>query len=361
MNHNIQNRLQFAILQMVLISLLLLLSLVTYTDAQQKIIKWRGQRDFGAVVAPYGPFEAGYTDYHGTVQEWLNVLTKATNGQLKIDIADANSIYPSSEGLSAVGKGVVDIAITYGGYYMGKLPVAGIPSTLPLAWRNIEEEYECFYKYGLYKLISDAFAAMNVKWFPLHADSIAGLGANTPLHKPADVKGKKFRAVGLQADYIKMLGGIPVSIPLPEVYTGLKLKTVDGAVVGAVYLQTGSFQEVLKHFVYEPKITMACSDMLINMDSYKALPNSIQDFMETYNRYIIYAASTRFNRQNYWVLRHASQKYGVELTTWSENDIKILTQKVAKEIWPKVAAQSPLSAKAIDIIKQQKKEFLELE
>lgn len=356
-----KNRLFCLLIFFPLIAALLVLSHVSIASAQpaQKgtIIKWRGQETFPTKLPPYGPFAAGQVGVHAITREWTEWLKKATGGRLVIEWAEPGAIFPPFEADLAVGKGAVQIAVSFGAYYTGRIPEADVETGLVFAWPNVEAEYDCLYNYGLYAEIKKVYAERNINWFPMHSDAIVGIGTTFPAPNPEAIKGKKIRAVGLWGDYIAMLGGSPVPVPWGEIYMGLKLRTIDGWTGGSGTLEELKLKEIAKGFVYSPRIANATLNILINMDAFKALPKDIQELMERDLRYITYASSHKWHQQCTWVLADAKEKYGLELFAWSPADVRKVTQMAVDTLFPKVAAKSPRVAKLVEIVKKQMRDY----
>jgi TRAP-type mannitol/chloroaromatic compound transport system substrate-binding protein len=339
-----------------LLSLVFLLGPATQTVAQT-VIKWKGQETFPTKLPAYGPFPAGQTGVHAIARGWTEWIKQATNGRLIIDWAEPGAIYPPFEADRAVGRGAVQIGVSFGAYYTGRIPEADVETGLVFAWPNAAAEYECMYNYGLYSELKKVYAERNINWFPSPTDAIVAIGTTFPAPTPESIKGKKFRAVGIWGDYIAMLGGSPVPLPWGEIYMGLKLGTIDGWVAGSATLEELKLKEVAKGIVYHPRITNAPVNILINMDAFKALPKDIQDLLENNLRYVTQAMSTRWQQQCTWVIADAKEKYGVVPYAWSAEDVNKVTQKAVDTLYPKVAAKSARCAKLVDIVKKQMKDY----
>jgi len=325
--------------------------------AAPKVINWKGQETFPTGLPPYGPFGPGEAGVHAQTREWTEWLNRATEGRLVIDWAEPGSIYPAFEADTSVGKGVVQIAVSYGGYYTGRIPEADIETGLVFAWPTVAAEYDCLYNYGLYDALKEVYAESNIEWFPFHTDAIIGIGTTFPAPNPESIKGKKIRAVGLWGDYIAMLGGSPVPIPWGEMYMALKLGTIDGWTAGSATLEENKLKEVATGYVYSPKIADAPVNILINMDAFKALPEDIQQLLLKDHRYVSYAMSQKWQQQCVWCLAAAEEEYGMELYAWSPEDVARVTQQAVETIYPKVIAKSPRCAEMVDMIKQQMRDY----
>jgi len=321
------------------------------------VIKWKGQETFPTKLPPYGPFGPGQAGVHAITRELTEWLKRSTGGRLVIDWAEPAAIFPPFEADMAIGKGVVQIAVSYGGYYTGRIPEADIETGLVFAWPTVAAEYDCLYNYGLYAELKKVYAERNINWYPMPTDAIVGIGTLFPAPNPDAIKGKKIRAVGLWGDYVAMLGGSPVPIPWGEIYMGLKLGTIDGWTAGSATLEELKLKEVAKGIVYSPRIANAPVNILINMDAFKALPKDIQELMENDIRYITYALSHKWHQQCTWVIADAKEKYGLVPYAWSDEDVKKVTEKAVETLYPKVAAKSPRCAKLVEIVKKQMKAY----
>ncbi|MBA7671380.1 hypothetical protein ES703_79537 [subsurface metagenome] len=57
--------------------------------------------------------------------------------------------------------------------------------------------------------------------------------------------------------------------------------------------------------------------------------------------------------QQGYAIGKAVEEYDLKLWTWSEEDIAKLRKGCIEEIWPEFAAETPVCAQIVDIIKQQ--------
>jgi TRAP-type C4-dicarboxylate transport system substrate-binding protein len=343
------------ILSAVVVISILLLPLAQVRAAE--VIHWTGQSDLALNEAPFGPFKLGYVGSAGPNRVLNDWLTKATKGRLVIDWADVGAISPPSETLDLVTRGVVQIAHTTGPFHSGKVPEADIACGLILAHPNGWNHWDCLYNYGLYEELKKVYARRNINIFILFQDSIVNLGATFPLDKPEAIKGKKIRALGQYGDFIAALGGVPVALPLAEVYMGLKLGTVDGFVSGMAMLASAKFQEVTKYAVSSPTLSPWTDMIIINMNAFKALPKDLQEIFERDLPYVGFTSAWAFHMQCEWVIANAAKQYRVKFYTWAPEDMKRVTELVVEKVWPKIAAKTPECAKMVEIIKKQLRDY----
>ena len=171
------------------------------------------------------------------------------------------------------------------------------------------------------------------------------------------VKGKKIRAIGMWADYIRVLGGSPVSLNWGEMYMAMKLGTIDGIVAGSAIFEELKIKEVAKGYVFSPVISKAVANLIINMDAFKALPEDLQALLQRDTPYITYALSSNWFNQCTWCLKNAAEEYGISMHAWSPEDISKITKRVVEEIYPKISGRSKASAELMEIVKKQMRDY----
>lgn len=327
------------------------------TTPAAQVIKWRGQSSFISPANPYGPYtvdEIGVPILSRTFTKWLNA---ASGGRVSIDWSEPAALFPVADTDTNIGNGVADIALSYGGYYSSRMPEGDIETGGIFYWDDEAQAYEAMYKYGLFEILQQAYAEKNMVYLPAHCDAILGVAASFDLSTPDAIKGKKFRAVGAQGDFIQALGGSAVALPPAEIYMALKLGTVEGTCMGSGDLEAMKLKEVLKSFVIKPRINSAFCNLLINMDSFKGLPQDIQTMIQRDSRYVMYAASVLWHNQNVWALKNAEKEYGLKLVTWSTADQNKVNKIVVEQIYPKFAGKNARCKQMMDIIINQMKAY----
>ena len=323
----------------------------------QTVIKWRGQTCFPSTVAPFGPFKQGETGLFASVKQWTEWLSKRTNGRLVIDWAEPGAIVPIVEADKAVAQGTIQISYGLNSYYAGRIPETDIETGGIFFWEDETQCYECLHKYGLFKLLQKTYAKHGLYWLPFHVDAMVGIGAMSPAPTPESVKGKKLRTVGIWGEYVKMLGGAPVSVPWGDVYMAAKLGTIDGWLGGIAMLEELKLKEVAKSVVVSPAPNNALCAIMINPAAYKKLPKDIQEILQNEAPHWSYFCATHWHNQCLWVMHNAQKQYGAKIYHWSVEDTDKLTKMAVDVIYPKLAAKTADCAEMVKIIKQQMKDY----
>ncbi len=328
---------------------------ISSTSAQT--IHWNRWQDNYAV----GPALYGYkhTGAGGYTVEWVNWVKDATNGRLLIKRSDPGLLVPPAEALRATGSGVIDgVGQAYGGMWVGTVPEADIEQGLPMAWPDMSDVSYAYYRMGFLEEIRKVYAERNVYVIgPCSMNLLSyNIGTTFPINSPGDLKGKKIRASGIYAEYVRAYGGSPVSIPASDVYMALKLGTIDGAFFGVGALEDFKMKEVFKYFVVSPSLNSITNLFLVNMDAWKKLPQDIQYILNTYSRYPFEAFGNDMRKQEQLILADAVKNYGLKAVTWSEAD-QAKSRETCVKLWASVAAKSPRCAKLVEMVTAQAKLF----
>jgi TRAP-type C4-dicarboxylate transport system substrate-binding protein len=242
----------------------------TFAASTPKVIEWRMQ--------------SIYPDSDSTkpciADVIVNRLNKKLAGRLHITFYSAGQIVPEETMFSALGKGVFEAALTAPTWSLGVLYDGLVAFGLPMAWEGDKEAMDFFYKFGFIDYARKLFKEHNVYYAsPAPAGAVLLVG-NFAFVKPEDIKGKKIWCIGPIASLMKKLGAIPVTFPVAEVYTAMKLGTVDGCVTGVGEIEGFGLKEISKYYTLPPIMDPIMCCWLINLDAWNALPVDIQETIE---------------------------------------------------------------------------------
>lgn len=347
----------------VVVSLFVVLALLmtpTTSPAQARkagVIQWKGQSCFASTTAPYGPYGPKQTGVMGGCLMWTEWLKKASGGRLLIDWAEPGAIVANGEVDTAVSKNVVQIAYTFAAYYGGRVPEADIETGGVFLWEDVDQFFECLYKYGFYQAMQKVYDKYNIKYIPFPTNAIQGAGTTFPASNPQSFKGKKIRALGMWGDYVIMMGGSPVPLPWGEIYMGMKLGTIDGWCGGSAALEELKLKEVTTGYIHSPSMSLANANLLINKDAFNALPPDLQAILDRDAAYVAYCYASNWRNQCNWVLKHSVEKYGIKTYAWSQEDVNRIIQQSFQEVYPRIAKKSKGCEELIEIVKKQMRDY----
>jgi TRAP-type transport system periplasmic protein len=196
-------------------------------------------------------------------------VEKNSGGTLKIQVYHGMALGGKPADLiSQAATGVVDISYTLPGYHAGRFPILeGLE--LPFLFSNAEHTsraaWDWVEKHAYREFTDFKFLSVNA------IDSSLVHTTRTPVRRLEDMKGLKIRVTGR---YIGMtvaaLGGVPVQMPLPDVYDAMAKGQVQGTIINWFITVPFKLAEVFK---YTTEIPVANSLLLIvmNNDTWKGL------------------------------------------------------------------------------------------
>lgn len=318
-------------------------------QVKPKVINWTMQTSY-----PPAPWTE---DAGGFAELFSDFMKKVTNGRLMIKVIPIGGLVKVPDVLTAVSKGTLDAAgLHYAGFHTGVMPEANIEVGLPYAWQDNREALDAYLNYGLLEKFRKIYAERNIFWTPSFLGCNYALNTNFPISSPYDLKGKKIRALGPYADWIKKFGGAPTVIPVSEVYMALKLGTIDGTINSGTLLTTAKLEEVVKYSVISPNFNTIVCNCYINMDSLKALPDDIRTLVENATLFVLTTTSLAGNVGEEKSYRRAVEKYGLKLVTF-EGKNREIAMSAGFALWDQMAEKSPRCAELVSIVKKQMKDY----
>ncbi len=266
--------------------------------------------------------------------KWLSEGVKElTKGQLIIDIIGGPEAIPGDDQPSAVRSGVVDLVLTPPDESL-------IPETITmiLSPQTPSEERES----GYYDLLAEVYKKQNVVYLGRAAidNEFLIMLTKKRVETPKDLAGLKFRASGTTIPLIKALGAVPVSVPLPDVFTAMERGVVDATISVSTAFKTWGLAPVVKYTLNHPLYGQNLT-ILVNLDSWNKLSKDMQkamidvmariereDLVELYEKRAEEAFQAGFDE-------------GMQLIEFSPSDAKWLVDLAHRVMWEEVNKKSP--------------------
>lgn len=165
-------------------------------------------------------------------QDYVNKVNSMSGGSLKIDLLAVNSVVKTAEMQTAVHKGVLDGAHLVPAYWYSKSAAASLFGTGP-CWGWNANQLLGWIKYGggseLYYELMDALKLDLVGFFnsPMPAQPLGWFKEH--ITSSEQMKGLKYRTVGLAADVLQEMGMSVVQLPGGEIQPAMKSGLIDAA------------------------------------------------------------------------------------------------------------------------------------
>ncbi|TXI27997.1 MAG: TRAP transporter substrate-binding protein [Ottowia sp.] len=293
--------------------------------------------------------------FHEYAQDFAKKVNDMAGARLKIEVLPAGAVVPAFQLLEAVSKGTLDgghgvIAYHYGKNsalaLWGSGPAFGMDPNMVLAWHN----------YGGGKaLVEEIYKSLNMDvvtylYGPMPTQPLGWF--KKPVAKAADMKGLKFRTVGLAVDVFTDMGVAVNPLPGGEIVPALDRGLIDAAEFNnASSDRVVGFADVAKNCMLQSFHQSAEQfEILFNGPKYRALPQELRSIVD----YAVQAASADMswkaidrNSKDYIELKKAGVKFyktpdailRAQLASWDKT--------VAKK-----SAENPLFKKVLDSQRQ---------
>src|SRR5215213_131805 len=170
--------------------------------------------------------------FHEYALDYAKKVNDMTGGDLKIEVLPANAVVPAFGLLDAVSKGTLDGGHGVLVYHYGKQnalalwgsgPAFGMDANMLLSWHKCGGGKELLAK------LYDSIGA-NVVSFPYGPMPTQPLGwFKRPVTKVDDLKGLKFRTVGISIDVFQGLGAAVNALPGGEIVSAMDRGLLDAA------------------------------------------------------------------------------------------------------------------------------------
>ena len=290
--------------------------------------------------------------FHEYANDFAKKVNDMAGSRLKIEVLPAGAVVPAFQLLEAVAKGTLDGGHGVVAYHYGKNsalalwgsgPAFGMDPNMVLAWH---------YYGGGEALLVEIYKSLNldVKSFLYGPMPTQPLGwFKKPIARVEDLKGLKYRTVGLAVDVFTELGAAVNPLPGGEIVPALDRGLIDAAEFNnASSDRVLGFADVAKNCMLQSFHQSGEQfEILFNKGKYDALPAELKHIID----YAVQAASADMSWK---AIQRNSQDY-IELKTKDKvNFFKtpdaILRAQLAA--WDKVttakAAESPIFKKVMD-------------
>ena len=170
--------------------------------------------------------------FHEYATDFANKVNGMSGGRLKIEVLPAGAVVKAFDLLDAVSKGTLDGGHGVVAYWYGKNsavalwgsgPAYGMDPNMVLAWHNYG---------GGRQMLDDIYKSLNLDvqsflYGPMPTQPFGWF--KKPVTKVEDVKGMKFRTVGLAVDIYKDMGVAVNPLPGGEIVPAIDRGLIDGA------------------------------------------------------------------------------------------------------------------------------------
>ncbi|MFN4329919.1 MAG: TRAP transporter substrate-binding protein [Limnobacter sp.] len=223
--------------------------------------------------------------FHEYANDFAKKVNEMSGGKLKIEVLPAGSVVKAFDLLDAVSKGTLDGGHGVVAYWYGKNPAValwgsgpafGMDANMVLAWHNHG---------GGAQLLDEIYAGLNMDvesflYGPMPTQPLGWF--KKPVKGPQDLKGLKYRTVGLAVDVFTKMGVAVNALPGGEI-----VPAMDRGLLDAAEFNNASSDRILG-FPDVSKVCMLQSfhqpseqfEILFNKKKYAALPTELKSIIK---------------------------------------------------------------------------------
>lgn len=314
-----------------------------WAAAQPRPITWKVQSTWPTASPP-----------HISFLELAKKVEEMSGGRLKWEVLAAGAVVPAFEVLDAVHRGVLDGGHGVPAYWIGKHEASSLFGTSPGfgmdSWDNLAWMY-----YGggleLYHELLQKELKLNVVSFPTSPLPSQAFGwfKREPIKSAAELRGLKYRTVGLAADLYKEMGAALTIMPIGEVIPAIERGVLDAAEICCPSVdKILGFPAVLKAYMVKSLHQPAeFLELIVSKSKWDDLPRDLKAIV----RYAVMAEAADFFmrdlKMNMHDLEEMVSRMGVKV---SETPPAIL--KAQLEAWDRVLERkgkaNPFFAKVLE-------------
>jgi TRAP-type mannitol/chloroaromatic compound transport system substrate-binding protein len=289
--------------------------------------------------------------FHEYANDFAKKVNDMAGGRLKIEVLPSGSVVPAFQLLDAVNKGTLDGGHGVLAYHYGKSnalalwgsgPAFGMDPNMVLAWH---------YYGGGKALLEEIYKSLNIDvvsfvYGPMPTQPLGWF--KKPIAKVEDLKGLKYRTVGLAVDVFTELGAAVNPLPGGEIVPALDRGLIDAAEFNnASSDRVLGFADVVKNCMLQSFHQSGEQfEILFNKAKYDALPAELKSVID----YAVQASSADMswkaierNSHDYIELKKAGVKF------YKTPDAILRAQL---DVWDKVIAkksgENPAFKKVLD-------------
>lgn len=218
-------------------------------------------------------------------QDYVDRVNKMSGGSLKIDLLGVGAVVKTAEMQTAVHKGVLDGAHLVTAYWYSKSPVASLFGTGPCFGWSANELMGWIQHGGgkaLYNELMETLRLDIVGFFsgPMPAQPLGWFKEH--ITDSAQMKGLKYRTVGLAANVLQEMGMSVVQLPGGEIQPAMKSGLIDAAEFNNPTSDKDfGMQDVSKHYhLASFHQSQECFEIIFNKKLFNNLPDEAKAILE---------------------------------------------------------------------------------
>ena len=223
----------------------------------------------------YSWFAPNTEPHYKVVQYFMKEVETRTDGRVKISYYPGGSLVSAGQAYDAVLKGISDIDFPVLAYTPARFPISfawNLPLGIKSSAAGTQMMNESFLKFQPKEFDG-------VKVFHIWSSPPCHLQVKEKYGSLKDIAGKKIRSTGISAEFVRALGGTPVSMPQGGTYEALQKGVVSGTLSSSNTLIVFRLGELL-NYEYQISAFVVPFAFIMNQKKWDNLPTDIQQIFE---------------------------------------------------------------------------------
>lgn len=225
-------------------------------------------------VGHIAPDDHSYTK---GIEAFAEAVEEESDGRVRFEIFGNGQLGGEREIIEQVQLGSLDMTVATGGVLGSFVPEMSVLE-MPFLFNDVEHAYQAL-DGDIGEELMQKIDEAGFKTLGIWENGMRHIINNKhPVHSPDDMKDLKIRTVenDLYLETYQALGADPTPIAFPEVYTSLQQGVIDGQDNSYGVMVTTKMYEVQNHLT-ENMVYYASAPVLMNVDTFNALPEDIQE------------------------------------------------------------------------------------
>jgi TRAP-type mannitol/chloroaromatic compound transport system substrate-binding protein len=256
--------------------------------------------------------------FHEFAQDYVTRVNQMAGGRLRLELLAAGAVVGAFQLLDAVHAGTLDGGHGVSAYWFGKNKAFSLFGTSP-PWFGDANQLLGWFHYGggqaLYNELLHDILRMNVVGFQTGPMPTQPLGwFRNPVERPEQIRGLRYRTVGLATDLFQEMGAAVVALPGGEIVPALERGVIDGAEFNNPSSdRVLGFPDVARNYMIQSFHQRTESfEVLFNRQRFEALPEEL--------RAVIRYASESSSADMSWKLQ---DRYSRDLVALAQGGVNV--------------------------------------
>ena len=300
-------------------------------------IKWRMQTYAGPALAAH------------VIKPQIDAFNKAANGEMIIELYNADQLVPHAELFRAMTKGTIDAVQSDDDSIAAPVDVSVFAAYFPFASRYSLDVPTLWNWYGLNQIWEEAYSKIKgVTWLGTGAWDPCNFATVKPIRHIEDLKGLRMYMFPTGGRFMQQFGVVPMALPYEDVEMAIQTGELDGvAWSGITEVYTVGWADVTKYYLTNPISGAWAGSYFANSDAWAAVPEHLKTLFK-----LSMDSSNYYRLHWYWwgEANYRTKGGKLELTTIPKEEWKKV-EDAAYKYWDEIAAKSETDAKVVKILK----------